>query len=492
MKGLMWNGDYIATKGSTSSDGTSMFSIGGLVAFQTHRHCSPDGRQSSDGCNLMTADYLLQEEIVLESFDRTELDRFGSGSNNVQWVIELDAEFRHRSYYSKWSNYFLCQILGDATPRIGTTEGTRIEEVRGHAGQFLHIYKIGYEQWLAIETATSFEETVNLLNLREEKLAQEATERIEKKFRGMELPFGITSHGGWYEPGAGWGTGRISPAHEYDDSRTDLFVMKIAECVPDGSYHFYAGRYPVALNLGYVTQYGMEVPVEKYEPSLAVCTSSRWSNRQSWWYDEHRATNIQPGWIFIDGVDVYDATMKIVAENVAADKKARNEKFEAAKLAALEVGISEAGIVKILHLAGKGKGIVTLTRVAEMVKKGFALETVFEALQSLKGEDLVVVENYLTIAKSGVHVSHLKKVSLKAYAWSYLSNALPEIAFIGNFNDAQASIALYVKRNPATEMPVAKKTATKVAENVTEVSTSGATLGDYAWKEFEKLRKQFS
>lgn len=478
MKGITWNGDYVAPKGSTSSDGTSMFSVGGLVAFQTSRHCSPDGRQSSGGCNLLTADYFLQEEIVLEEFDRTELDRYGSGSKNLQRVITLYDEFRHRNYYSRWSNYYLCGIFGDANPRLGTSEGVRIEEVRNHAGKFLHVYKIDDEQCLAIETATSFEEAVNLLNLREEKLAQEATERIEKKFRGVELPFGITSHGGWYEPGAGWGTSRIKPAHEHDGSRTDIFVMKIAESMPDGTYHFYAGRYPVTLQLGYGTVRSCEGQEEilSYDAQIDVCTSHSWGNRQSWWYDEHRITNIQPGWIFIDGVDVYEATMKIVAENVAADKKARNEKFEAAKTTALEAGISEAGISKILRQADAGKKIVALTRVTEMVKKGFALGTVLETLQNLKGENLTVVENYLAIDKSGVHVSHLKKVSLKAYAWAYLSNALPEITFVGNFDDALASIALYVKRNP-------KKSRA-------EVLTSTPTLGEYAWREFDKLRKQ--
>ena len=95
MKGITWNGSHFAEKGTSRSEGTNMFSVGGLVAFSYKHYCSPDGRSHSSGCCPATTSYLLQEEVVLEEYDRTISSRYGSGKNDIKKIVVLIDRFWH-------------------------------------------------------------------------------------------------------------------------------------------------------------------------------------------------------------------------------------------------------------------------------------------------------------------------------------------------------------------------------------------------------------
>ena len=181
MRGTTWNGNFFAPRGMCSSDGKGMFSVGGLIAFQTVSHSSPDGKQYHYGCDLSSAGYSLQDEIVLEEFDRTEASEFGSGSYDVQSVVELHDIFRHeKSSSERGTKQFLCSILehGD---RLLPQEiaSARIEEVRNHPGKFLHVYEVGDGPFKLSEKATSFEEAIAAIIAAADSVNTEM-ERLEK------------------------------------------------------------------------------------------------------------------------------------------------------------------------------------------------------------------------------------------------------------------------------------------------------------------------
>ena len=166
MKGTKWNGDHFANKGCSSSYGKGMFSVGGLVAFQTERSSSPDGRQSHSGVDLSSAEYFLQEEIGLTEWDNTTSDQYGSGDYDVQTVIELEDRFTHEKSSSSYgTKQFLCSILENHHPVFPKEiAGARIEEVRNHPGKFLHVYSVGDGPFGLAEKAASFEEAVTSIN----------------------------------------------------------------------------------------------------------------------------------------------------------------------------------------------------------------------------------------------------------------------------------------------------------------------------------------
>lgn len=446
MKGIEWNGDYFAEKGCTRSDGKYMFSVGNLVAFEVTTWSSPDGRDYGRGCIPCASMYKLQEEIILEEFNRTVSSIYNSGSYNIQTIIELQDRFWHE--YSRPVEYktFLLQILGSGSNpfRKEFIKG-EITEVRNNPGKYLHIYEVP-ESYRKCKVA-NFAETVEAINLQKQKEEQEYADMVSKNFRGVELIFGITASG-WYASGASFGRHSVQLQHEHDSTSRDHYRIIIMPCVPNGgtrgtecswsckSLHFYLPNgIPMSLSL-YTDR----------EPVIDTMTTTHWANSQSWHYDEIETLEIQKGWIFVDGVDVYDCTTKIIDENKATKAAARNEKFAIAKTKALEAGFTESQIGQIIKTS-KGQVIANLNLVASMVTENkYGVAFVLQMFKNLQGKSPEVISSYsfLVSHAAEIKMDNVKRADKKAYAWAYLSDLIPGFGS-GHFDDAMIALRLAIE-----------------------------------------------
>lgn len=428
MRGTTYDGSHFANKGTSRSKGESMFSVGNLVAFRYYWFCSPDGRSSSRGMCPKTDEYLLQEEILLEEYENTTSNRYGSGDYDVRKIVELPDVFWHEHITTLDYETFALQILenNENVFKNSFISGD-IAEVRNHPGKFLHIYEIpkGYRDCKA-ETFTA---TVAAINLQKEQEDADAAKAVAQNYRGVPLDFGITSRGGWYKPSANFGTFEISPMHEHDNSSTSLYKMVIMPCVPDGMLQFYVGGMPVSLFLK-----------DGEEPSMSACVSSSWANSQKWWYDELDASAIQKGWIFVDGEDVFERTIGSIKYH--RDKKIakRNEKFQE-----LSEAVTEKYGEEVLKMAigKKGQVLATLSALADCQVEVDLVDV--KKILNL-GIDPAVAANLLVLVAAKVDTFQAAKVAENAYAWAYLSNALPaEVIFTGRFDDAARALEVYSK-----------------------------------------------
>lgn len=262
------------------------------------------------------------------------------------------------------------------------------------------------------------------------RLDQEARTAWRK---GEPFSFGVTTHGGWYKPSVGVGLWKIVPQHEHDSSGTQLGMMKIMPSMPYGSYQLYIWEYPITLTLA----------VDE-EPRLSMCASSSWCNSQSWWYEKYYQTNLQKGWLFVDGIDVYEGTVEIINNNKAEKSAANNTKFAEAKAKAIEAGITETQIGQIIKLAGKGKVIIMVNLAVRMVTdQKYDVGFVLQVFTDLRGKSPAVVESYayLTTHAAEIKLSSVKKAVEKAYAWSYLNSLIPGFG-AGYFDEAIEALKL--------------------------------------------------
>ncbi|MFM7088070.1 MAG: hypothetical protein ACKOW9_00850 [Candidatus Paceibacterota bacterium] len=429
MKGTKWNGDYFATKGCTRSDGSHMFSVGNLVAFEVTTFSSPDGRRYSYGCIPSQNNYLLQEEIVLGEHDNTESNRYGSGSYDIKKIVELKDAFWHERSTQLIYKTFLLQILeSNENVFVGGFISGDIAEVRNHPGKFLHIYEIpeGYRGC----KAESFTETVEKISLQKKQEDEAAAEAVNRDFWGVELSFGITTHGGWYKPSINFGTYEITPQHEHDSSGTTLGKIKIMPCVPEGAHQIYIWGYPVSLYIK-----------KGEQPYISMCASSSFGNSQSWWYDSHYSTSIEKGWIFVDGEDIFQPTRDNVQKNVAERAAKRKASFET-----LSVEITEKYGDEVFKavLRKKGKVLRVLSALKNMVDPtGVAKPDILKAISLT--DDGSEIANLINFVKSGVNPSKAAKVAEKAGAWKYLMDVFPGVKFEGRFDEAAAALAIYGK-----------------------------------------------
>ena len=143
MKWVQWDGSSIATKWTTRSEWSSMFSVWNLVAFNTSWYCSPDWRSSASGVNLLTASYQLQDEIELSEHDNTVVNRYWSWTKDIKNEITLKPQFFHKERGKTTSNY-ITWIFKDSKPRLDDElcKWMRIEEIRNNPWLYLHVYSI--------------------------------------------------------------------------------------------------------------------------------------------------------------------------------------------------------------------------------------------------------------------------------------------------------------------------------------------------------------
>ena len=430
MKGTNFNGSFFADKGTSRSEGTSMFSVNGLVAFSYEHYCSPDGRSFSSGCIPTTGEYKLQEEIVLEEFDKTTSDRYGSGRYNVAKIVDLKDHFWHIYQKPVVEKIFLLQILEHGENIFGFIHGD-IAEVKNHPGKFLHIYEI--PQGYCGCKGETFASTVAAIIAKKENEDTERALVVEKKFRGVELTFGITASG-WYASSASFGEYKPQLQHEYDSTSRSHYKMVISDKVPPGAFSFYlprpVGEIPMSL----------WIPQDGSEPSIDTLTDTSWCNSQNWHYSQIKNLSIQKGWIVVDGVDVYDCTKAIIDKNTAAEKAVRKEKFE--KLSNEVISLHGEDIFKKVLTAKKGQVLAflkVLLEIKEPIEKDL-FDTAFAVTR-----DAITFKNISAFLKAGIDPNKAKKIAVKAHAWNYLGKVLPDgpIIFAGNFFQAKEALEIY-------------------------------------------------
>jgi hypothetical protein len=425
MIGTTYNGNYFARKGTSRSEGNHSFSVGNLVAFGYSYYSSPDGRSYRYGCCPSTKAYCIQEEILLEEYDNTTSNKFGSGKYDCQEIIILSEEFWHTYSTPICKKTFLLQILeNDKNVFLNNFITGDIAEVRNHSGKFLHIYEI--PEWYRECKKNNFEETVVSINLQKKQEDENSKKAVLQNYRGVELNFGITTRGGWYKSSIGFGTWKTSRQHEYDDSKTILKKMKIMSSMPNGIHYFYIDEYPVCICL-----------IAGREPSIEMCVSSSIGSSQSWWYDHLEKTTLKKGWIFVDGVDVVEKTVQRVDENKAATLAVRKNKFEEFSKAVTEKYGEE--VLKIT-LRKKGSVLAILKVLSESsVQVEFAeLKKILELSSSAP-----IIANLMVCVVKKLNPLKAMKVAEKAGAWKYLNDSLPKLSFMGHFDEAAKSLQIY-------------------------------------------------
>ena len=358
-----------------------------------------------------------------------------------------------------------------------------ITEVRNHPGKFLHIYEIP-EKYRGFR-AENFSHTLEAINLQIKKEEELANEAIVKNYRGVELIFGITASG-WYASRASFGEHSVQRAHEHDSTRRHHYKIVIMPCASNGNYQFYIGDgFPISLCLQ-----------DGQYPSIDTCTITHWANSQSWKYVEIETLDIQKGWIFVDGQDVYECTKRTIEENNARKLTERQQKFVAAKTAALEAGFTEAQIEGVVKTAPKGEKILFLKGGISLVKEGFSTFEVVDLLQDIKASNISVIQNYARLQKFAkqISVTQVQKVLDKAYAWSYLMNLLPQVTFTGYFDDAMDALRMGVERGifPKSSFLLSRTYSKDQSLAVSSVidgnRTSTYTLGEI--ESLQQLKKQ--
>lgn len=428
MKGTSYNGSHFANKGTSRSEGVSMFSVNNLVAFQYGHFCSPDGRSRSRGLIPTPNDYLLQEEITLEEYDNTTSDRYGSGNYDCKNIVEIEDLFWH-SYSSsgRGDACFLLQVLDSPEELFpGLIKGS-ISEVRNHSGKYLHIYSIPERFW-ECEKQT-FLETVQAINEKWFLETAYTNKVVANNFRDVELYLEISASG-WYKPSV-----------SLDLLKTDNSIIVTKE-VTDGYYNFYAIGYPFSIQ------------VSEGMPWLSIKASSSWCNSQKWWFDQIEEINIQPGWIMVNGQDVYQGTVNAIKAHLQEKKDARAKKF-----ATLSQRVAERYGEQTLKAVLKNKGSV-LSILKALVDGPLVSPENLETILNVSG-DAMVISNLLILVDAKIDPIRVGKIAGKAQAWAYVRKSLPGVNFLGHFDEAVSAITLY-------------------AENWHRANTAGNTIGDFA------------
>lgn len=492
MKGIKWNGDYFAEKGMCSSDSKEMFSVGGLVAFQTEYHSSPDGRQHHSGCDLSSASYFLQEEITLEEFDKTEVSRFNSGSYDIQTVIELKDVFCHEKSSSSYgTKQFLCSIL-DHNNFLLPKEiaSARIEEVRNHPGKFLHIYLVGDGPFKIAEQAASFEDAVASINntfdsLRIEMnyLEKAAAEKhaLGMKFTEEGVRLAILRAKKSYGDDSYWSEsfkdGKVSQLESLlsvvDDlnNANAIAIVSTSAYYSKPSYRFVNSDSDIpVLSLGTDDHFGhavrdSDLVIKKIAKKVKLsdgriyCGSFRDSTLIDVFKEQsgetNYDTNLYTSWCdsqsWNESVHDYSFTRfeietgeegKMVEYNNHAkeQKKARTEKFnDLSQKIAARFG---EDILKLI-LKEKGRVISLMATIEE--KADITQEDIKLALEAGHGKSSPIPEILIKIITDRPDQHKVRKVVAKASAWAYLSNA--KLAYVAGkkcyFDDTMAALEIY-------------------------------------------------
>lgn len=336
LKVTIKNTSAIASKGTTRSEGSSYVNVADTIVFPFNHFCSPDGRSHSYGCDIITANFLYAEDLVLEKYDNTHVNSYGSGSYDTATITEIAPSWKHNHYTSVYSKtYLMC--ISDSSDSILPESKNRIEPLKN--GKFLHIYLLTDQQEVDIKEATSFEEAIK-------SIQNSYTERVWKyeNWQGQELDYTET-RSGWYKPSQAFGYWSATRQHEYDSTRTYHRKIRLSENCPEGSFNCYLNGSPVLLTLK-----------QGQVPRVALHYNG---SGQNWSLDHLRETDLPKGVVFQDGQDVWELTQKHIGETLAAERALRQEKTDKAISALAQKGWTEKKVNQLISTA-KGRVLVTL------------------------------------------------------------------------------------------------------------------------------------
>jgi hypothetical protein len=441
MKGTTYNGGYFASKGTCRSEGISMISVGNLVAFSYKHSSSPDGRDGRDGANLLSSPYLLQEEILLEEYNNTQEDKFHSGNYDYKKIVDIADVWNHEEgcwqRFGGYINKFICSIMDTDVPQLQNlfAQGMRIEEVRNNPGKFLHVYLLDDADFIIALNQKSFDEAIAAV--KKDSSKNKAAFGLANWKIGAPIPVQYSKQD-YYSPGASVGGDGTSSSDTWCSHSRSAF-LSIMPCVPAGDHNIYIFGYSASINIPNRTENSL--------PCLNLNVQRHWANSQNWRETPLTETKIEKGWFFFNGEDIYEATMTEAKKNRDAQITARNEKFAAAKTAAMEAGFTDNQITQLLKI-GKGKTINLLTTAATISRLDcFTADLAFSTINLLRNENCDVISNYagLVSKSKSIDYSRIKKVNQKASAWAYLRSALPEVKFSGYFDDALRAVKLTIE-----------------------------------------------
>lgn len=251
------------------------------------------------------------------------------------------------------------------------------------------------------------------------------------------VDFGI-DFSGYYLPVASLGVHPVVLLHEHDITKRYHYKMTILPCAHKWEGRFYLpDGVPIYISL-----------VD--EPRISVFGETHYGNSQNWRYSKIETLEIKKGWIFVDGVDVYDVTKKIIDENKAKKLADHQQKFAKAKTEAINAGFTEDQIEKIVRFSGKGQIIAMMNLATRMVAE-HTNEFILEVFGELRGTSPAVIEVYsfLAVNAAAIRIENLKRATEKAEAWSYLYNLVPCLSGLNTkyFSDVIAGIKLALARN---------------------------------------------
>lgn len=447
----------IATKGAVREENSKMFSIDGLIAVEDYKNVSPGGDSGVDGINLLYAKYYTQDELnKMSEYDNTSVNQYGSGSYDTCVRVELENQWRHqRLSWDRFSeeNMFFIFAIKDSKDRLldeRFSDEFRIEEVRGVSGEFLHVYKIDRSSYHTAKKCNNFDEAIEAI-LRNSPIAR-AEYGMKNWAEGAPFPVRYyKSQQGKPSVSVG-GDGYVGDLGF--ECRGEAGWLSVAPGTKPGNYT--------------ITLFGMDVYLCLREGQSPFIRDMVIPHMGGYHIDPITKLNIRPGSFFLDGKDLYEASVASMSQKIRQIKADRKEKFEAAKAEALDAGLTKKEVQEVINLSPKGKVISTLELARfirtllkdgdwtiEMVKKYIAInkdraakhESYLRASvlrpEAMKGF-VWLVSKYQYDDTFEFDWKKIKLVIDRAYAWEYIRNVLPgyHLAF-GDFDDFIDALKLF-------------------------------------------------
>lgn len=164
----------------------SMFSVWNLVAFENFYYSDFNG--SSNWSDLLSAEYLLQNEIDIKEFDNS-YGKDGWVVCDYQKEVELKPIFFHETWWgSLWKKYFITGIFRDNKPRLDEElcKWVRIEEIRNNPWLYLHVYSIHPSEFKIIKNESNIVDAINSINVTRNKIKNKQF-KLQEKINELEL-----------------------------------------------------------------------------------------------------------------------------------------------------------------------------------------------------------------------------------------------------------------------------------------------------------------
>lgn len=414
-------------------DTTTMFSVDGIVGFETQYKSSPDGADCFKGQDMLSAPYFTQAEIdsQFEEYDNTKVWRSGDG------VYDTCARQKLKSLWALFSeecqrftgcknSHYIFGIKDVDQPLLDKRFllGCRIEEVRENPGKFLHVYKISKASYdIVMDKCNGFDKAVAMI--KKEAPIIKANYGLKHWREGAPLLV-MQQNGNIFVVGD----------KEEDDDGARTVWLKIAIGVKPGRYTVNIFGWDVYLHIP-----------EDYEASPRIDDTSRVTYWGKSYYEDITKPHISLGMFFLNNIDVYPQTMDSIRRTATRYKNQRVFKFEELENKLLQAGMSQSTITKIVDQAKKGAVLRNLSVATEIFSLLGDEKRVFELMQKLADRSPGVIINYAWLIseheEGRINWHNLSLVIKKAYAWDYIRNVFPNLEQLGCFDDTMEAFKLF-------------------------------------------------